>query len=227
MCQPFRGSLTEGCLQMEQFVSYMPGRSHSQPLIVFAVCIFMLSGCGSDGGRAAESSPAGTAQTTADPAGPHGGGEPKLNGSVCKRLQPTVATAASRAGSRGSPLKVHSSGTPTLSTCTYGAKDVTVSISLDTATESNQRFANRTVEAIQFADSDPAALPQNVPGVGDPKAEYDGAVWISNRAQFLAIRGDRLVIIGFYVAGAPDRLLKDGAAEVARRTYVITPSSTS
>ena len=100
-------------------------------------------------------------------------------------------------------------------------------MSLDTATDANQRFSNRLVEIIQFDDNDPTLIPKDVPGVGDPHDDNGGAFWVTARAQLLAIRGDRLVATSFYVQGAPDRMLKSGAAAVTRRVYVITPSSTS
>lgn len=98
-------------------------------------------------------------------------------------------------------------------------------MSLDTAANSNRRFSNRIVEAVQFSNNDPTHRPVIVRGVGDPKADSRGAVWTSVNAQLLAIRGDRLIILNFYEKGVPDSRLRNDAAGLARRTYALTPSA--
>ncbi len=120
------------------------------------------------------------------------------------------------------PLKLATSGSARLSQCSYSAPGVVVSVSLDTASDSHQRFSNRVVEEIQFSDNDPARIPRPVKGIGDPGSENGGAVWTTSSAQLLAIRGKRLLIVDFYVRGLPDGRLRDGAAALARRAYAIT-----
>lgn len=187
------------------------------PAIALVACIAslaLLAGCGgSESQTSAEREPS--------------AGKPKLNAEVCDRLAPLVASRISAAGGTAESLGARSSGTASLSTCAFATSEASVSVSLDTATDSHQRFSNRTVEQIQFSEGDPARVPKVVRGVGDPQSENSGAVWTTARAQLLAIRGDRLLIVGFYVKGAPDRVLSAAAAAIGRRAYVITPSSTS
>lgn len=114
--------------------------------------------------------------------------------------------------------------TPPLSTCAYSTGSAQISVTLDTATDSHQRFSNRLVEAIQFSFDDPSKRPRPVRGVGDPGAESGGAIWTSSSVQLTAIRGNRLLIVDFYVAGVRDRRLREGAAELARHAYAITSS---
>jgi hypothetical protein len=135
-------------------------------------------------------------------------------------LEPPVLAVAA-AGAQPGALRTRASGSTRLSVCTISGHGARASVSLDTASDSHQRFANRVVEEIQFSGSDPARLPRQVKGVGDPGSEYGGAVWTSSSAQLLAVRGKRLLIVDFYVSGAADRRLRTGAAALARRAYAL------
>ncbi len=187
-----------------------PSRSPAAAIVLAAICLLALASCGADQG----SSPG-----RAQPPAPPGSDSPILNTQICDGLTPLVRARIAAATDGQSALRVRSSGTAALSTCTFSSPVATISVSLDTATDSHQRFSNRLVEMIQFSGQDPAQLPKEVPRVGDPGADYGGADWITARAQLLAIRGDRLLIVGFYVRGAPGRVLRDGAAALARRAY--------
>src|SRR4051794_39373692 len=106
-----------------------------------AGALLVLAGCGSGGD--------GTTEGQAD-AGParNAGGAPVLNPERCRRLVPLVERRIEMAGGKPRPLRVRSSGTAVLSPCTFSPPAATVSVSLDTASESRQRFSNRLVEQI-------------------------------------------------------------------------------
>ncbi len=150
---------------------------------------------------------------------------PALSAAVCRRMEPLVRSEISAIGQAPVSLSTTATGSSRLSKCTFTARGARASVSLDTASGSHQRFDNRVVEEIQFSGNDPARLPRQVKGVGDPGSEYGGAVWTTASAQLLAIRGDRLLILDFYVDGAPDRRLREGAAALARHAYAITAAS--
>ncbi len=147
---------------------------------------------------------------------------PRLSRARCLRLEPLVRSRAAVDNVNSAPLRVSATGTARLSQCRFRSRAAQVTVALDTATDSDQRFANRVVEAIQFSGGDPSRLPRRVGGVGDPGSEYGGAVWFASSAQLLAIRANRLLIVGFYVEGLPDGALRSGAAALARRAYSLT-----
>lgn len=170
-------------------------------------CAAALLGCG--GGGSAETGQANPAR-------------PSLSAATCRRLQPLARSEIGASGLASGPIRTAASGTVRLSKCTFSGRGARASITLDTASDSHQRFANRVVEEVQFSGGDPARLPRQVKGVGDPGSENGGAVWTSASAQLLAIRGNRLLIVDFYVPGAPDRRLREAAAALARRAYALT-----
>jgi hypothetical protein len=184
-----------------------PPRIPIAAIVVTGIFLAALSGCG--GGTPSETG-SGTTATG-----------PRLGISVCRRLAPLVNREVAAAG-QAAPLKLTSTGTVRLSTCTYVSRSARVAISLDTATNSHKRFSNRVVEEIQFSANDPTRRPHDVRGVGDPGSDNGGAVWTIASAQLLAIRGNRLLIVDFYVAGAPNRRLRTSAATLARRAYAVT-----
>jgi hypothetical protein len=148
---------------------------------------------------------------------------PILTARDCRALTPAVRRAIAKAGGNGSTaLHRRAEPAPRLSGCFYGARDARVSFRIDTAQDSRQRFSNRNVEAIQFSFDTPQRRPRNVPGVGDPGAEFRGATWVPASREMLAIRGNRLLILDFYVKGTTSTASKEAAARLARRVYYVS-----
>lgn len=203
----------------------MPFRSPPSTLGTGLACIALLGGCGSGGATPGDSS-----RSTPDAARPSPDRRAQLTRGDCDQLgryvQERLGTQgrARPAGARGGPprVTVRSTPGPPLSRCSYSTPSASVTITLDTATDSHQRFANRLVEAIQFSFNEPSKRPRRVSGVGDPGAESGGAVWTTSSAQLTAIRGNRLLIVGFYEAGLSDPRQRAEAAALARRAYAIT-----
>jgi hypothetical protein len=190
------------------------GRHDFSPRAAIAISALGLAAllCGCGGGGPSES----------DGAGPASGVGPRLSAAKCRQLRSLVHSEVATLRPAAVPLRETGSGTVRLSECVFTSHSARVSISLDTATNSHKRFSNRVVEEIQFSANDPTRRPHDVAGVGDPHSDNGGAVWTPSSAQLLAIRGGRLLIVDFYVAGAPNHRLRNAAAVLARHAFAIT-----
>lgn len=97
-----------------------------------------------------------------------------------------------------------------------------MSVFLDAAYAARQRYANRMTEQVQFNAPDPAKIPHQVPGVGDPAPGNHYASWIPAYSSLFAVRGNRWLTIAYAVAAekGPQRLRH--AAALARLAFRLT-----
>jgi hypothetical protein len=130
-----------------------------------------------------------------------------------------AALGAEAEGRLGRELRRRAKPTPPLSRCRLTGPGVDVNVYLDAAYAAHQRYKNRMVEQAQFGAPDPAKLPHPVAGVGQ-RAAYDAdASWVPAYHSLFAVRGNRFLTVAYSVIGAPDRQLRDDAADLARSAF--------
>jgi hypothetical protein len=186
--------------------------------VVLGLAAAALSACGGGGAETATDTTALHQATTEPP--------PVLTAADCRELTRAVRRAIGAAGG-SAQMRLHRTAQPgpRLSGCFYNGAGAHVSFRIDTAKDSHQRFSYRNEEAIQFSFDTPQRRPRDVPGVGDPGANFHGATWTPANREMLAVRGNRLLILDLYVMGASSGASKRAAAGLARRVYGVSASA--
>lgn len=106
-----------------------------------------------------------------------------------------------------------------LTLCDFRAPGVNASLVLDDGHKAVTRYFNRITEAVQFSSTTPTLRPQQVSGVGDANTPGSGANWIRAYDELLSVRGSGALFATFYVRGASQAQLKQGAIALTRLAY--------
>ena len=139
---------------------------------------------------------------------------------ACSGIPVARVTALVRAaGGSGNGLRRSSGGSARLTHCDFRAPGVNGSLVLDDGRKAVTRYFNRITEAIQFSSTTPALRPQQVSGVGDANTPGLGANWIPAYDELLSVRGSGALFATFYVRGASQAQLKQGAIALTRLAY--------
>lgn len=172
-------------------------------------------GCGSGSGPEASSTVAGGARWFRTHPGQQATSA-HISGADCSRL----ASALGR--QLGAPASRASEPTPPSSRCRLSAPGAHVSVFLDAGYAARQRYSNRMTETVQFNAPDPAKIPHQVPGVGDPSPADQYASWIPAYSTLFAVRGNRWLTVAYAVSSEPRPRRLAGAVALARLGFRLT-----
>ncbi len=139
-----------------------------------------------------------------------------ISRSDCARL---ARLAAARLGTR---LARRSQPRPPLTRCRLTAPGASINVYLDSGFAAKRRYRNRIEETVQFNAEDPAALPHQVPHVGEKAPYAANANWIPALRSLLAVRGNRWLTVTISAGGHSNRSLRAQAATLARAGFRLT-----
>jgi hypothetical protein len=174
------------------------------------------AGCGS--GRGSNAS---TGSTTSASAAPNQkAAAPAGVAAACTRIPVRMVSAlVAGAGGRSVPLERTASSTAGRSVCRFRGRSVNVEAQLDAATRAVTRYFNRVTELLQFSSTNAKLRPVPVPALGDRGVPGGGANWVPFFDQLLSVRGERTLLVNFFVRGASTPALKRAAIRFTRLTY--------
>jgi glucodextranase-like protein len=144
--------------------------------------------------------------------------------SACALLErKDVAAALRSVGSRSARPARSSSEALDQSVCRFTAPGVNVGLAIDSAPQVRRRYYVRVTEQQEFAVFTPRERPHPIDDIGDPDAYGPaGAYWVPAFRQLVALSGDRMFVLAFYVKGVSAPRSRAAAEHLARG---IVPSS--